>query len=627
MKVAFKVGIAAATVLFMTTAILSWVQITQTQQSMRLQINNNIQEASQALVGQIENWFGQKLQLVDMMRENIDAEFSLNSIHSNFNLPLLKDEFLLIFGGLDVDGKRIDNNGPENDPKNWDARKRPWYNVARIAKKAVLTDPYIGASTGETLISVVAPFTDKGSFRGAFGGDLSLNRVSEALNSIDFNGAGYAFLVSRSGKIISHPEKELYGQPIELLFPESNLQLLPDIQSIKTLQGNKLVFFVPLTALPGVDWLVGVTVDEGVALAQLETMTVGAVLATLLGTIISLIVLVLVMQRILVPLHQLRESFRDMNSGEGDLTRRIEVSSNDEFAALADEFNQFIEGLQKLIMRVAGTGVRVSEKAEYMAEGVREVASDLPAQQYELDLLAKRMKAIATTATEISANAQFASEATEQAVSETQGGIEVIAKSTDATQRLAGEMRDMSQTVEKFSDLSQNIVQITSVITGIAEKTNLLALNAAIEAARAGESGRGFAVVADEVRTLATLTEHSTNEIGEIIALLQGEVLQAEEKIKRGLNIAEYAASCAHEGNGVLERISSSINHITDMSVQIAASAEQQSTSMDQANNSTQAIRRISSEVLQKGEAQLLHCEDMLTQIRKQREVIGCFKV
>lgn len=628
MKVAFKVGFAAAAVLLLTTSILSFVQISQTQQAMRAQLNNNIHETSNALVGQIENWFGKKLHLINMMHQDIDADFSLNRIHSTFNLPLLKEEFLLIFGGLDVDGKRIDNNGPENDPKDWDARKRPWYDIAKRASHAVLTNPYIGSSTGGTLISVVAPFSDKGAFKGAYGGDLSLTTVSDALNSVDFNGAGYAFLVNQAGNVISHPEKSLYDQPISTLFPEQTLQLTPDIQTLKTEQGNQLVSFVPLQTLPGVEWYVGIVVDENIALAQLKSMSLGAAIVTIMGAALSLIVLILVTQRILKPLHQLKHSLKDINSGDGDLTKRIEVHSNDEFLALANEFNQFIEGLQTLISRVANTGNVVSETAESVAKDARTVAiSDLPKQQQELDQLAEGMRDIAKTASDISTNAQFASEATRQAVNETHGGVEVIQKSTDATQSLAQEMHDMSQTVGRFSELSQNIVQIISVITGIAEKTNLLALNAAIEAARAGESGRGFAVVADEVRTLATLTEKSTNEIGDIIALVQQEVKQAENKIKRGLSTAEYAASCAHEGNGVLARISQSINQITDMSVQIAAAAEQQSASMEEANRNTQTIRIISLDVISKGKAQLTHCEEMTTQIRKQNEVIKSFKV
>jgi len=628
MKVAFKVGIAAATVLFLTTSILSWVQISQTQQAMHEQLNNSIHETSNALVGQIENWFGQKLHIIHMMQQEIDADFGLQRIHSTFNLPLLKSEFLLIFGGLDVDGKRIDNNGPENDPKDWDARKRPWYGIAKSAKQAILTDPYIGSSTGETLISVVAPFTDKGVFKGAYGGDLSLTTVSDALNSIDFNGAGYAFLVSHSGKIISHPDKTLYDQPIESLFPEQSLQLTSEVRTIRTEKGNKLVSFTPLEMLPGVEWFIGISVDEDVALSQLQTMSLGAIIVTLIGTALSLLVLILVTQRILKPLHQLRNSMHEINSGDADLTQRLEVHSNDEFATLAGEFNQFIEGLQTLIARVAITGKTVSEKAESVSHEVRTVAvRDLPQQQQELDQLAEGMRDISQTASEISANAQFASEATALAVSETHGGVEVIEKSTDATQSLAKEMQDMSKTVERFSELSQNIVQIISVITGIAEKTNLLALNAAIEAARAGESGRGFAVVADEVRTLATLTEKSTNEIGDIIALVQQEVKQAENKIKRGLSTAEYAASCASEGNGVLERISQSINQITDMSVQIAAAAEQQSASMEEANRNTQAIRVISLEVIEKGKSQLSHCDDMIQQVCKQNDIIKSFRV
>ena len=94
---------------------------------------------------------------------------------------------------------------PRGNPEGWDARKRPWYPYAKSHKRAVLTDPYADAATKEILISAVANFYDKGVFKGAFGGDLSLKTVSDALNTLSFNGTGYAFLVNANGNIISHP--------------------------------------------------------------------------------------------------------------------------------------------------------------------------------------------------------------------------------------------------------------------------------------------------------------------------------------------------------------------------------------------------------------------------------------
>ncbi len=146
-----------------------------------------------------------------MMAQTIDADFNAETIQKTFDTPLLKDEFLLIFGGLETDGKAITNDLTWT-PENWDARKRPWYPLAKQHNRAILTEPYADAGTNEILISAVANFYDKGEFKGAFGGDLSLNTVSEAVNTLNFDNTGYAFLLSADGTIISHPNTELNGK-------------------------------------------------------------------------------------------------------------------------------------------------------------------------------------------------------------------------------------------------------------------------------------------------------------------------------------------------------------------------------------------------------------------------------
>ncbi|QLC74644.1 methyl-accepting chemotaxis protein [Pseudomonas sp. LPB0260] len=626
MKIAHKVGLAAATVLFLTTSLLSLVQISQVRNSLNEQTESSIKDASGALARQIENWLNGKLQLIDMMAQNIDSDFSAEQIQRVFDQPILKQQFLLIFGGLDTDGERITND-PTWNPTGWDARQRPWYPVAKSANQAMLTEPYPDAASGEILISAVAKLSDRGQFKGAFGGDISLKTISDTINTLNFNGAGYAFLLARNGNIISHPNTELNGKPLSELFDGQSPALKQELTTVKGNGQDRLVSFTPLSNLKGMDWYIGVVLDESKVLAEANALSWRAATGTLIGVALSLLLLGALMTHLLRPLSQLQNSLRDINSGEGDLTRRLPAEGNDEIAAVEREFNGFLQNLQGLIGDVMGSSRQVRESTSLTSIEADQASGRLQEQLQELDQLATAMQEMASTAEEVARNAQAAAQAAIAANDETENGVAVVSQSTAAIKRLADEMNDTSQSINELAKLSHNIESILSVITSIADQTNLLALNAAIEAARAGESGRGFAVVADEVRSLASRTQQSTQEIRQMIDQLQSGVKQAEARMQQSRDTASQTAEDASAANAMLGRIREAITRINDMNLQIATAAEEQSATTEEINRNTTNIRDISHEVANGAEQQVRQCAVMVDQVGQQDRLLGRFKV
>ncbi|MBS7661108.1 methyl-accepting chemotaxis protein [Pseudomonas lalucatii] len=626
MKIAHKVGLAAATVLFLTSSLLSLVQISQVRASLNEQTESSIKDSSGALARQIENWLNGKLQLIDMMAQSIDGQFSEAQIQRVFDQPILKQQFLLIFGGLETDGQRITNDASWN-PTGWDARQRPWYPVAKSANSALLTEPYPDAATGEILISAVAKLSDRGQFKGAFGGDISLKTISDTINTLDFNGAGYAFLLTREGNIISHPNTELNGKPLGELFDGKVPALRQELSAIAGAGKELLVSFTPLSGLKGMDWYIGVVLDESKVMAEANALSWRAATGTLLGVALSLLLLGALVARLLRPLSQLQGSLRDINSGEGDLTRRLPAQGDDEIASVEREFNGFLENLQGLIGDVMGSSRQVRESTSLTSSEANQAASRLQEQLQELDQLATAMQEMASTAEEVARNAQAAAQAAIAANEETENGVTVVSQSTDAIKRLADEMNDTSHSINELAKLSHNIESILSVITSIADQTNLLALNAAIEAARAGESGRGFAVVADEVRSLASRTQQSTQEIRQMIDQLQSGVKQAEARMQQSRDTASQTAEDASAANAMLGRIREAITRINDMNLQIATAAEEQSATTEEINRNTTNIRDISHEVAGGAEQQVRQCAVMVDQVGQQDRMLGRFKV
>ena len=625
MKVSHKIALFTSTIVVLAFTVFSWVQYHSVKDALYEKTSTATAEATEALSQQITNWLNGKLALIDMMAENIDQDFSGNTIQSTFDLPLLKKEFILIFGGLATDGARITNT-PSWDPEGWDARQRPWYPYAQQHSRSVLTDPYPDAATKEILISAVTQLTDNGQFKGAFGGDLSLKAVSDAVNTLNFHGTGYAFLVSAEGNIISHPNGELNGKALGELFTDGLPAYEETLQDASIAGTDVFTAFHTLDGLYGSDWLIGVVLDRDKVMAEATSFGWAALIGTLISALLTSVAIYIAVTRQLMPLQTLTVSLQDINSGDGDLTKRIVVQSNDEFGHLSEEFNRFLEYLQQLVSQVKNISHDVRSNTDLTAVAAETSNAQLEQQLFELDQLATAMHEMSATAQDVAANAQRTASSSQAVDEATHTGVEVVSRTTDSIAGLANDMEQVVSTINDLSSYSDNIASILTTITDIADQTNLLALNAAIEAARAGDLGRGFAVVADEVRALASRTQQSTEEIKSMINQLQAGVKNAEVVILKGRDRAAETQAMASEADGVLGSIRERILEINQMTLQIATAAEEQSATAEEINRNTSNIRDISGSVSEQARQQEESCKTTVQLTGQQDAALGKFR-
>ncbi len=260
----------------------------------------------------------------------------------------------------------------------------------------------------------------------------------------------------------------------------------------------------------------------------------------------------------------------------GDMTVECKVHSKDELGELGLVFNETVRKIHELIERVGQTVVEVEHQAKRVEQISGESNQAVAGQRSQIEQVATAMNEMSATAQEVARSAAAAVDSAQSVNQETVNGRALVESQVGSIQRLAGEIDQSVEVINKLASDSASISQVLDVIKGIAEQTNLLALNAAIEAARAGEQGRGFAVVADEVRNLAKRTQQSTEEIESMIAKLQGGVGAAVKAMSTSHQMADTTVSESGKVQVALENILAAVGMIVDQNQQIATAAEEQ---------------------------------------------------
>jgi methyl-accepting chemotaxis protein len=604
-------------------------------------VEESIDSSGKQAAQSIANWLNARVALTEMAGNAAGKAADPAGIEAVLQNDVLVGQFMTTYVG---DEAGVFTQWPKSDmPEGYDPRKRPWYQDAVKANGAVLTEPYIDASTNGLIISSAVPVKRDGKLVGVAGSDFSLASLVDMINSVDLGGTGFAFLVNKDGQILVHQDKALVTKTLADAFPEET-PAIGDGGVMHTTYAGKpvLVSFVPVTGLPSVEWYLGFTIDRGMAFAAIDQFRIAATIATVLAVIVMMGFLATVLSRLVVrPVKEMTGAMDKLAAGDvrteipgqdrtdeiGRMAAAVAVFRDNAIERTrlenaAEEGRVLSEGERREREALkAREAAEIHHAVEALADGLGRLAEGDLAHRIDapfaghLDRLrtdfnhsvtklhtamttvGQNARAIDAGATEIRSAADDLARRTEQqaaSVEETAAALEEITTTVKDSTRRAEEVGSLvsrtrsgaeksGEVVRRAVSAMQGIEKSSSEITNIIGVIDDIAFQTNLLALNAGveaaRAGEAGKGFAVVAQEVRELAQRSANAAKEIKAL----ITTSGEQVRSGVSLVD-------ETGAALESIVREVQEINGHVNAIVTAAREQSTGLQEINTAVNTM-------------------------------------